>query len=36
MSKLEIRAAGAGMIFAACLLAFLLLTTLSGSAAILR
>jgi hypothetical protein len=36
MSKLEVRAAGAGMIFAACLIAFLVATTLAGSAAVLR
>jgi hypothetical protein len=33
MSKLESRAAGAGLVFAACLVAFLLLSTLAGSAA---
>lgn len=36
MSKLELRAAGAGMIFAVCLIAFLVMTTLAGSAAGLR
>jgi hypothetical protein len=33
MSKLESRAARAGLIFAACVMAFLLLATLAGSAA---
>ena len=36
MSKLEVRAAGAGVIFAVCLIAFLVMTTLAGSAAGLR
>jgi len=36
MSKLEVRAAGAGMIFAACLIAFVIVATLAGSAAQLR
>jgi hypothetical protein len=36
MSKLEVRAAGAGMIFAACLIAFLVATTFAGSATALR
>jgi hypothetical protein len=36
MSKLESRAASAGMIFAACLIAFLIVTTLASSAAGLR
>lgn len=31
MSKLESRAAGAGLVFAAFLMAFLLLSTLAGS-----
>ena len=34
MSKMETRAAGAGLLFAACLMAFLLLSTLAGSAAL--
>ncbi len=36
MSKLEARAANAGLIFAACLSAFLVVTTLASSAAGLR
>lgn len=36
MSKLEIRAASAGMVFAACLIAFLVVTTLAGFATTLR
>jgi len=36
MSKLEVRAAGAGMIFAACLIAFVIVSTLAGTAATLR
>ena len=33
MSTIETRAARAGLVFAACLVAFLLLATLAGSAA---
>jgi hypothetical protein len=36
MSKLESRATGAGLIFAACLIAFLIVSTLAGSASPLR
>jgi hypothetical protein len=36
MSKLESRATGAGLIFAACLIAFLVLATIAGSAAPLK
>jgi hypothetical protein len=36
MSTLESRATGAGLIFAACLIAFLIAATLVGSAAPLR
>jgi hypothetical protein len=36
MSTLETRAARAGVVFAVCLVAFLILSTLAGSAATLR
>lgn len=36
MSTLETRAARAGVVFAICLVAFLVLSTLAGSAATLR
>ena len=36
MSKLESRAWHAGLVFAACLIAFLIVTTLAGPAATLR
>lgn len=36
MSNLESRAARAGLVFAVCLVAFLIVTTLAGSAAQLR
>jgi hypothetical protein len=36
MSKLESRATSAGLIFAACVIAFLIIATLAGSAAPLK